>query len=256
MLSRVLRKRFLFVCFLSLVSWEATAGLIELKDFNYPLQPQKLGSDVWVNYTLVEKGTFLQLRKNSLYKRVTDAIYPSGISDNGSYYALIIRSSYLVKQPRDTYVRSEVLFDVRFMEAMMSRQGIRKLSSSVFEIPGSSFVPAFKVEQWMFSDPAELKDSLKVDVTTMPFEGKLGVPLVIVQDSTEFGTILGNKTSRDGRVVNLYYEVSPDTFLVENITLSHLHNVPPGLFGGVARLKRDYMQAIEYGVKQAQNYRP
>jgi hypothetical protein len=257
MLQRFAKVLFPFLGLLSIPAPRAHAGLVEMKDFDFAIDVTKLGQDVWVSYNLVDKADDKQLREKSpLYKRVSDAIYPQGLGDSEKYYGLIIRSAFLVKQSRETYVRNEVLFDVRYLETVIGRQGVRKLSSGVFQVPNASFAPGYKIEQSLYATSAELKAAKKIDVALLPFAKNLGEPIALLQDSSDFGTILGSKTSRDGRLMNFYYEVSPGVFLIENVTLSHLYNVPPGLLGGTARLKKDYLKAIEESVPRVQGYRP
>jgi len=256
MLSRLSSKLLLAIGLLAGFTPSAQARLLDIKDFAYKFQPAELGSDVWVSYTLVDKGNFQQLRaRSAVYKQVTDAILPGGIGDLASCYGLIIRNTYLVKRSRDRYVRVETLFDVAYLEKILLKFGIRKLSSTLFQIPEASFSPGYKIEQNLYGSSEEVKTAKRIDLAKLPLVA-VGAPLVLVQDSSDFGTIMGQKTSRDGRVINAYYEISPEVFMVESITLTHLHNIPPGLLGGAARLKRDYLKAIEQSVLKIQAHQP
>lgn len=245
----------------SIASDKAFSKAIEASkfDFAYSVEGLKSG-DFLYHYSLSAQGLPSNLKKsNSHYNLVSTALGVADVSKD-KIYSLILRVVYVIDKPLETFVRNETLNDVEFLNHVMGGDLAQKISNNTFNIAKKDVTPGYTTTRDLLTSSLELSDHYGANVGLLPvgtlINKTIAEPVFMLQNSTDFTKVLNVKSSKMARNLTAYYKVENNKIIVDSYTLVHLYNVPPNMIGGTARLKKDYIQAIQDSINREITFQP
>jgi hypothetical protein len=240
----------------SWVSLDAQARMIEKTNLDFSSEVREISNgDIHYFYYLSEKNSPSELRsKDPIYARMAKALGKIDGSQD-KVYALILKTVYVVFQPMNLYVRSELLNRLDYLRLTLDSKDIRRLSDTVFEVSPRGMVPGFRMDRELLLSREEVERKYGADLSLLTLRSLDSDLPFLVQNSDHFTKVLGQDASKDARLISAHYDLGSG-FMVESYTLSHIYNVPPGFLGGTKRLKADFLKSVEASIQRAQSYRP